>query len=52
MEASQLTFSFSKNSKVMITPSAGKVMLTVLWDPQGVLLVDFQKRGEKVNCAS
>jgi histone-lysine N-methyltransferase SETMAR len=51
VEASQLT-SFSQNSKVVSTLSAGKVMLTVLWDPQGALLAHFQKCGEKVNCAS
>jgi hypothetical protein len=35
----------------MVTPSAGKVMLTVFWDSQGVLLAHFQKRGENVNSA-
>jgi hypothetical protein len=34
------------------TPSAGKVMLIVFWDSQGVLLAYFQKRGENVNSAS
>jgi hypothetical protein len=38
--------------KVMSTPSAGKVMLTVFWDSQGVLLVHFHKRGDNVNSAS
>jgi histone-lysine N-methyltransferase SETMAR len=38
--------------KFKVTPSAGKVMLCVLWDPQGVLLIDFQKHGEKVNSTS
>jgi hypothetical protein len=27
-------------------------MLTVLWDSQGVLLADFQKRGENVKSTS
>jgi hypothetical protein len=39
-----------KNFKV--TPSAGKVMLSVCWDSQGVLLAHFQKRDETVNSAS
>jgi hypothetical protein len=33
-------------------PSAGKVMLTVFWDSQGVLLAHFQKCGENMNSAS
>jgi hypothetical protein len=32
--------------------SAGKVILTVFWDSQGVLLTSFQKRDGNVNCAS
>jgi hypothetical protein len=28
---------------------AGKVMLIVFWDPQGVLLAHFQNRGENIN---
>jgi hypothetical protein len=32
--------------KFKVTPSAGKLMLTVFWDSQGVLLIHFQKRGE------
>jgi histone-lysine N-methyltransferase SETMAR len=50
MEASQFTFSFNKMFKV--TPSAGKVVLTVFWDSQGVLLAHFPKSGENVNSAS
>jgi hypothetical protein len=42
----------TKKFKVMSTPSAGKVMLTVVWDYQGVLLAYFQKRGEDVKSAS
>jgi hypothetical protein len=30
-----------------VTPSAGKVILTVFWDSWGVLLAHFQKRVEK-----
>jgi histone-lysine N-methyltransferase SETMAR len=41
-----------KRSKFMVTPSAGKVMLTVFWDSQGVLLAHFQDRGENMNSAS
>jgi hypothetical protein len=40
----------TKNFKV--TPSAGKVMLTLFWYSQGVLLVHFQKRGGNMNSAS
>jgi hypothetical protein len=38
--------------KFNVTPLAGKVMLTVFWDSQAVLLGHFQKRGEKVNSAT
>jgi histone-lysine N-methyltransferase SETMAR len=38
--------------KFNVMPSAGKVMLTVFWDYQGVLLAHFQKHGENVNSAS
>jgi histone-lysine N-methyltransferase SETMAR len=48
MQTSQ--FTFTKKFKVM--PSAGKVMLTVFWEYQGVLLAHFQKLGENVNSAS
>jgi hypothetical protein len=41
----------SESSKFKVTPSAAKVMLTVFWDSQGVLLVLFQKHGENVNTA-
>jgi hypothetical protein len=40
----------TKNFKVMSL--AGKVMLTVFWDSQEVLLAHFQKRDENVNSAS
>jgi hypothetical protein len=39
----------TKKFKVM--PSAGKVMLCVFWDSQGVLLAHFQKHGKNVNYA-
>lgn len=29
-----------------ITPSAGKVMLTGLWESQGVLLTNFRRKGD------
>jgi hypothetical protein len=48
METSQFTFEQNFN----VTPSAGKVMLTVFWDSHGVLLAHFQKRGENVNYTS
>jgi histone-lysine N-methyltransferase SETMAR len=31
--------------KFKTTPSAGKVLLTVFWDSEGVLLLDFLERG-------
>jgi hypothetical protein len=40
----------AKKFKVM--PSAGKVMLSVCWVSQGVLLAHFQKRRDNVNSAS
>jgi hypothetical protein len=36
-----------KSSKFTVTPSAGKVMLAVFWDSQGVLLAHSQKHGKK-----
>lgn len=38
--------------KFKVTPSAGKVMLTVFWDHQGVLLTNFQKKDDRVNSLS
>jgi histone-lysine N-methyltransferase SETMAR len=38
--------------KFKVTPSAGKVMRTMFWVSQEVLLVHFQKRGKNVNSAS
>jgi hypothetical protein len=37
---------------IKVTSSAGKFMLTVFWDSQGVLMAHFQKRGENVNSTS
>jgi hypothetical protein len=42
----------TKKFRITSTPSAGKVMLTVFWDSQVVLLAHFQKCGENVNSAS
>jgi hypothetical protein len=41
-----------KSSKFKIMPSAGKVMLSVFWGSQRVLLAHFQKHGENVNSGS
>jgi hypothetical protein len=41
----------AKKCKFVSKPSAGKVMLTVFWDFQGVLLASYQKRGENLNSA-
>jgi [histone H3]-lysine36 N-dimethyltransferase SETMAR len=35
--------------KFKLAPSAGKVMITVFWDVQGVLLIDFLPKGETIN---
>jgi hypothetical protein len=40
----------AKKFKVM--PFAGKVMLSIFLDPQGVMLASFQKHGENMNPAS
>jgi hypothetical protein len=40
------------SKKFKVTPSAGKVVLTVFWDSQGALLAHIQKRGENVTSAS
>jgi histone-lysine N-methyltransferase SETMAR len=39
-------------TKFKVVQSAGKVMATVFWDVHGVLLVEFQERGQTVNAAS
>jgi hypothetical protein len=49
METSR--FTFNQKVKVTSTPLAVKVMLTVFWDCQRVLLADFQKRGENAHSA-
>jgi len=40
------------HKKFKVTPSAGKVMLTVFWDCQGVLLTEFQQCDHTVTSAS
>jgi hypothetical protein len=45
-------FNAMETSHFTFMPSAGKVMLIVFWDSQGVLLAHFQKCGENVNFAS
>jgi hypothetical protein len=51
METSQFTFNQNAR-KFKVTPSFGKVILTVFWVSEGVLLAYFQKLGENVNSAS
>lgn len=36
-------------TKAKVLKSAGKVMLSVFWDSEGVLLVDFLKKGNTIN---
>jgi histone-lysine N-methyltransferase SETMAR len=38
--------------KFKVIPSGGKVMLTMFWDSQAVLLAHFQKCGKNMNSAS
>jgi hypothetical protein len=38
--------------KFKVTPSAGKVVLTLFWDSQGVLWAHFEKCGENLNSVS
>ena len=40
------------HKKFKVTPSAAKVMLTVFWDCQGVLLTEFQQRDPTITSAS
>jgi hypothetical protein len=39
----------TKKKKFKTTPSAGKVMITIFWDTDGVILVDVMARGETIN---
>jgi histone-lysine N-methyltransferase SETMAR len=50
MQRKHLTSPSAKKCKV--TPSAGKVILTVFWNSHEVLLAHFHKHGENVNSAS
>jgi len=38
-----------RKKKFKKTPSAGKVMITVFWDADGMILVDVMARGETIN---
>lgn len=40
--------SVSLEEKIQKSPSADKVMITVLWDCEGVIVVDAMPRGETV----
>jgi [histone H3]-lysine36 N-dimethyltransferase SETMAR len=37
--------------KFKVVPSAGKVMATVFWDSQGILLIDYKGKDVKINAA-
>ena len=39
----------TKKKKFKATPSAGKVMIAVFWDTDGVILVDVMAIGETIN---
>jgi hypothetical protein len=38
-----------KKKKFKAAPSAGKIMATIFWDPEGLLLVDIMPRGTTIN---
>jgi len=38
-------------NKFKLSPSAGKVIITIFWDFQGVLLLDFLPKAETLNSA-
>jgi hypothetical protein len=38
-----------RKKKFKTTTSAGKVMITIFWDTDGVILVDLMARGETIN---
>jgi len=38
-----------RKKKFKTTPTSGKVMITVFWDTDGVILVDVMARGETIN---
>ena len=35
--------------KFKVTASSGKVMASVYWDSEGVIMVDFLKKGHTIN---
>ena len=35
-------------NKTMTVPSAGKVMATVFWDAQGIILTDYLQKGQTI----
>jgi hypothetical protein len=45
------TSSFAHQEKVQTHKTAGKFMLTVFWDSQGLLLEHYQERASTVNSA-
>lgn len=38
----------SHPKKFKVTPSAGKIMATIFWDSQGILLIDYMNKGNTV----
>lgn len=39
------------HKKFKVVPSAGKVMATIFWDSQGILLIDYKPKGEAITGA-
>jgi hypothetical protein len=52
--AEQMEVAWSKHpaSTAKVTPSSRKVMFTVFWDHEGILLTAFQPQGQTVNADS
>jgi hypothetical protein len=51
-ESKRASLQWKHPTSPKVTPSAGKVMLTVFWYSQGVLLAHFQKRRENGKSSS
>ncbi|KAA5635187.1 hypothetical protein F3G63_34020, partial [Pseudomonas aeruginosa] len=37
------------SKKAMAVKSAGKVMASVFWDADGILMIDYLSKGQKIN---
>ena len=46
---SDIICNHQEKKKFKTTPSAGKLMIAVFWDTDGVILVDVMGRGDTIN---